>query len=224
MVLAVMAALDRRWRTGQGEYIDCNQSEIFANFLTVPYLQYTVNGEEPTRMGNRDPRAVPHGAFRCRDEDRWCAIAVFSEQEWINLCEALGNPQWTGDSRFATFASRRRNEDELERLVEEWTISHSAEEVMTRMQAAVVGAGVVQTGEDLMEHDPQLKYRHFFWEVDHPEIGNYHPRRPPFVLSKSPCEVRTAPLLGEHTEYALKEILGMSDEEIADLVVAGAVE
>ncbi len=95
---------------------------------------------------------------------------------------------------------------------------------MSLMQAAGVAAGVVATGEDLLEHDPQLRHRHFFWEVAHPEIEKYRIAGPAFVLSKSPCEVRRAPLLGEHNEYALKEILGMSDDGIAELVIEGALE
>ena len=95
---------------------------------------------------------------------------------------------------------------------------------MAKMQAAGVGAGVLQTGEDLLEHDPQLKHRHFFWELDHPVIGKYRAWGPAFIMSKSPCELRRAAVLSEHNEYALKEILGMSDEEIAELVIAGAIE
>ncbi|MBI3040189.1 MAG: CoA transferase, partial [Chloroflexi bacterium] len=87
-----------------------------------------------------------------------------------------------------------------------------------------VAAGVVETGEDLLEHDPQLKHRRFFQELDHPEIGKHYARGPAFMLSKVPCELRRAPLLGEHNEYALKEILGMTDEEIAELVIEGVVE
>jgi len=75
-----------------------------------------------------------------------------------------------------------------------------------------------------VEHDPHLKHRHYFWEVDHPEVGKYYAYRPPFVLSKAACEVQRAPLLGEHNEYVLKHILGMSDEEIAELVIEGVVE
>ena len=96
-------------------------------------------------------------------------------------------------------------------------VAITAEEVMNMMQVAGVAAGVVQNGEDLLEHDPQLRHRYFFWELDHPEIGRYRAPRQSLVLSKVPCELRRAPLLGEHTEYALKEILGMSDEEIAEL-------
>ncbi len=92
------------------------------------------------------------------------------------------------------------------------------------MQAAGVAGGVVETGEDMMEYDPQLQQRHFFYEFDHPEIGKHRIGRLSFMLSKSPYEVRRAPLLGEHNEHALKEILGMSDDEIAELVIEGVVE
>ena len=95
---------------------------------------------------------------------------------------------------------------------------------MSMMQAAGVGAGVVQTAEDLLEHDPQLKHLHFFWEVDHSEIGKHYSPTSPFVLSKSACELRPAPLLGEHSEYAFKEILGLSDEEIVELVVEEVIK
>jgi crotonobetainyl-CoA:carnitine CoA-transferase CaiB-like acyl-CoA transferase len=175
-------------------------------------------------MGNRCPHAAPHGAYQCQGDDRWCSIAVFTDKDWENFCRVIGNPAWTKDPRFATLALRKENEDELDCLVEEWTISHSAEEITARMQAAGVAAGTVQTTEDAMDHDPQLRQRGFFCELDHPEIGKYRAPRSSFVLSKSPCELKRAPLLGEHNEYALKEILGMSDEEIAELVIEGVLE
>ena len=220
----ILAALLYRQRTGKGQRIDLSQYEAGAHFLAPLILDYSVNGRVADRMGNRYPYAAPHNAFRCQGEDRWCAIAVFTDEEWENFCKVIGNPAWTKDAKFATLQARKENEEKLDRLVEEWTINHSAEEVMRMMQAAGVAAGVLQTGEDLLEHDPQLKHRHFFWELDHPEIGRYRAPGPPFILSKSPYELRRAPLLGEHNEYALKEILGMSDEEIAELVVEGAVE
>lgn len=223
-VLVILAALDYRRRTGQGQYLDMSQYEDGVQFLGPLLLDYTVNQRVAGRIGNRCDYAAPHGAYRCQGQDRWCAIAVFTDEEWESFCRVIGDPSWTNDARFVTLLARKQNEDELERLVEEWTINHSAEEVMTLMQAAGVGAGVLQNGEDLMEHDPQLKHRRFFWELDHPEVGKYRAPRAGFLLSKVPCELRYAPLLGEHNEYVLKEILGMSDDEIAELVVAGVLE
>ena len=95
---------------------------------------------------------------------------------------------------------------------------------MALMQAAGVAAGLVETGEDMMENDPQLKHRHFFRKLDHPEIGEHRIGGTSFLLSKAPYELRRAPVLGEHNEYALKEILGMSDDEVAELVIKGALE
>ena len=222
-ISTVMAALDYRRRTGKGQYIDLSQYETGIHFLGPLILDYTVNQRVANRMGNRCADAAPHGAYRCRGEDRWCAIAVFTDEEWQSFVRVIGNTAWTGNPTFASLRARKENEDELDRLVEEWTIKQSAEEVMTMMQAAGVAAGVLQTGEDLLEHDPQLKHRNSFWELDHPEIGKYRPPRPSFVLSKSSCELRRAPLLGEHNEYALKEFLGMSEEEIAELVIDGVI-
>ncbi|MFC1864696.1 CaiB/BaiF CoA transferase family protein [Chloroflexota bacterium] len=222
--VAILAALDYRRRTGKGQYLDLSQYETGVCFMAPLILDYAVNRRVADRMGNRYEYAAPHGAYRCRGEDRWCAIAVLTDEEWQSFCKVIGSPAWTNEPRFSTLLARKQNEEELDRLVEEWTINHSSEEVMSMMQAAGVAAGVVETSEDLLEHDPQLRHRHFFWELDHPELGKYRALGPPFVLSKSPYEMRRAPLLGEHNEYALKEILSMSDEEIAQLVIEGVVE
>ena len=90
---------------------------------------------------------------------------------------------------------------------------------MKLLQAAGVPSGIVGTAEDQMEHNPQLKFREFYQERDHPELGRYRPPRQPCVLSKTPGEIKRAPLYGEHNEYAFKEILGMTDDEIAELAV-----
>ncbi len=222
--LAILAALDYKRRTGKGQYLDMSQFEDSIHFVAPLVLDYVVNHRVADRMGNRCTGAAPHGAYRCRSEDRWCAIGVFNDEEWVNFSRVIGSLAWTKDARFATLLGRKQNEDELDKLVEEWTVNYSAEEVMTRMQAAGVGAGVLQTGEDLLEHDPQLKHRRLFCELDHPEVGKYRPAGPPFILSKVPCEIRRSPLLGEHNEYALKKILGMSDDEIAELVIDGVIE
>ena len=223
-VLAILAALDYRRRTGKGQYIDMSQYENGAHFMSPLILDYAVNRRVAGRIGNHYPSAVPHGTYRCQGDDRWCAIAVFTDEEWESFCQVIGEPDWTRDAKFSTLLDRKQNEEELDRLVEEWTINHTAEEVMTRLQAAGVAAGLLENAQDLTERDPQLKHRHALWELDHPEAGVSHVPGPPFVLSKSPYELRRAPMLGEHNEYALKEILGMSDEEIAELVIDGALE
>jgi benzylsuccinate CoA-transferase BbsF subunit len=149
-VIAILAALEYRRRTGKGQYLDMSQYENSIHFMTPLILDYVVNKRTAERQGNQCSYAAPHNAYRCRGEDRWCVIAVFTDDEWQSLGRVLGNPAWTGDPKFATLLGRKQNEAELDRRLEEWTISRTAEEVMTSMQAAGVAAGVVETGEDLM--------------------------------------------------------------------------
>ncbi|MFC1991095.1 CoA transferase, partial [Chloroflexota bacterium] len=221
---ALISALDFRRRTGKGQYIDLSQYEAAEHFSAAAVLDYVINGREGTRMGNRCDYAAPHAAYRCHGDDRWCAIATFTDDEWEAFCQVIGNPEWTRNPRFSTLIARKENEAELDRLVEEWTVNHSAEEIMDLMQSKGVPAGVVQTGEDLL-NDPQLKHRDYFWWLNHSELGPFPHLGQPFKLSKAPAQARMpSPCLGEHTEMVCREILGMSDEEFLGLLNAGAFE
>jgi benzylsuccinate CoA-transferase BbsF subunit len=169
-------------------------------------------------MGNREPRGAPHNAFRCQGDDKWCAIAVFTDEEWEGFCRVIGNPEWTKSPKFATLSARKENEDELDKLVSEWTINYPAKEVMVKMQEAGVPAGVLQTTEEIVDYDPQVKARELLPTRHHPVMGDCLHARWPFILSKTPGEIRTTPCLGEHNYYVCTEILGMSDEEYTELV------
>jgi benzylsuccinate CoA-transferase BbsF subunit len=183
-----------------------------------------VNGTIVNRDGNRDPNAAPHGAFRCAGEDRWCVIAVFTDEEWQILCGVMGKPDLARDSRFATPARRKEAESEVEKIVEEWTKNLPAAQVMNKLQEAGVPAGLVETAEDL-HNDPQLKYRHHFWVFDHPVFGSHTGEAPAFHLSRTPSrQYRRAPCMGEHNEYVCTQILGMSDEEFVEMLTGGAFE
>lgn len=220
----LIAALDYRNRTGKGQYLDFSQFEIGLQFIAPVLLDYTVNGHVADRMGNRSTCEAPHGAYPCRGDDRWCAICVSSDQEWQAFCKVIGNPEWTRDPKFATLSGRLQNEDELNRLVGEWTVNFTAEDIMTMMQAAGISAGVCLTNEDL-HNDPQLKHRHYFWVKEHGEIGPMAHDGCAFILSKTPYEVRWAgPCLGEHNEYVYTQILGMSEKEFDEFLVAGIFE
>ena len=223
-VSMILAALLYRRRTGRGMYIDMSQFESAVHFMAPPVVDYFVNQRVADRMGNKCTYAAPHNAYQCLGEDCWCAIAVSTDQEWQSFCEVVGHREWITDPKFATLLARKKNEEELDGLITTWTISRSAEDIMEMMQRAGVPAGILETGEDLLERDPQIKHRRTFREVDHPRMGTHHPIASPFVMSRSSDEVRSSPLLGEHNEYVLKQILGMSDDEIADLVISGAVE
>lgn len=214
---AIVSALDYRRRTGKGQYIDAGMLEACVHQITPALLDLQVNGNLPMRNANRIPHACPHGVFPCRGEDRWCAIAVFTEEEWQSFCRVIGEPEWTGDSKYNSLAARKDHEDELEALVAEWTIRHTAGEVMETMQTAGVPAGVVQTMQEVVDEDPQLKEREFLIPLEHPEIGVFGHPTPPYKLLKTPARIRTSPCLGEHTEYICTGLLGMSDEEFLEL-------
>lgn len=214
---ALMAALDYRRRTGKGQRLDLSQYEASIHFLAPMLLDYTVNGREFMRRGNKSNRAAPHGVYRCKGDDRWVAIAVYTDEEWESFCRVVGNPEWSRKPEFATLLSRTKNSDELDKRVEKWTMNRTPEEVMTQMQEAGVAAGVVLNNEDLW-NDPQLKHYEAFSEFEHPEIGSCSSHRRPVDLSKMDWELRRAPLLGEHTEYVCTQLLGMSDEEFVELM------
>jgi benzylsuccinate CoA-transferase BbsF subunit len=218
LVTAVVAALDFRRRTSKGQYIDHSQFEAGVHALSSAILSFTANGESTPQVGNRDALAAPHGCYCCQGDDRWCAIAVTSDEEWWSFCAVLGNPAWTKDKRFSSLSARKQNENELDSLVEEWTQYHTAEDVMTRLQSAGVAAGVVANGEDLNKN-PQLAARGYFKVLNHTEIGPVPFSNPPFRFAKTPSEVRLpAPCFGEHTEFVCREILKIPDEEFIDLL------
>ena len=219
----IMAALLYRQRTGKGVYIDESQFECGLKFLRPAILDYTVNGRVAKRMGNRNPQGAPHGVFKCRGEDRWVAIAVFSDEDWISFCRVIGKSEWIKDGRFATIGARKKNEDDLEKLVEQWTVKYNPEDIMQKLQSAGISAGVVATFEDLMDNDPQLRHRGAFPTVEHPVTGMQIHRAPSYKMSLTPPEIRPAPMLGEHNRYVLKDIVGLTDADIDDLLAEGCI-
>lgn len=222
--LAILEALEFRHTTGKGQYIDLSEMESMSTLLGPALLDYSVNGRNPTPCGNRSAHRIasPHGVYRCKGDDRWCAIAVFTEEEWGSFCKALGYPSWTEEERFATSSNRWRNIDQLDVLVEEWTKEHYAEEVMSLLQEAGVAAGVVQDASDLSQ-DAQLKARGFFTYMDHPVSGKISSDGNPIKLSSTPASFqRAAPLLGQDNEYVYLQLLGM-DRDDFDLYIAEGV-
>ncbi|HEV2438773.1 MAG TPA: CoA transferase [bacterium] len=222
-LVAVLAALDHRRRSGEGQHIDLSQYETGLQFIAPALLDYDVNGRVVTRTGNRSAYAAPHGAYPCRGEDRWCVIAVRSEDEWRAFCAAASRPAWAADARFATLAARKANEDALDALVAEWTSRLEAREVMEILQAAGVRAGVVNRLSDLFS-DPQLRHRRVWRDLEHPELGRFYYEAPPFILSETPAALYRSPLLGEHNVTVYRDILGLEDEAIAGLAADGVIE
>lgn len=222
--VAVLAALDYRDRTGEGQHIDTAQYETGLQFLAPILLDYRVNGRVAGRNANRDPHAAPHGAYPCKGEDNWCVLSVSTDKEWQALRREMGDPAWAKEDRFASHEARKRHEDELDQKVGAWTPQFTAQELTGRLQAAGVKAGVINAMKDIYS-DPQLTERGQWVELEHPEIGKMHYQRPPFTLTKSaPGPSHRDPLLGEHNSYFYKELLGMADSEYAALVEGGVID
>jgi crotonobetainyl-CoA:carnitine CoA-transferase CaiB-like acyl-CoA transferase len=219
-MMALIAALDHRRKTGAGQYIDQAQIEGAVQFMAPAVLDYSATGHVTGREGNRDPAYCPHGVFQCSGDDEWCAIVVRDDAEWAALCRTMEHPGLAGDTRFSTVTARKEHEAEVEQFIAGWTRGLDKRSVMERCQAAGVPAGGVAKASDLFT-DPQLAHRNAFVTRSHAEVGNLRVNTMAFQLSAAPVEPRSAgPLLGEHTDVVLREV-GYSDAEIAECRAAG---
>jgi benzylsuccinate CoA-transferase BbsF subunit len=216
--IAVMAALARREKTGEGQYIDLSQYENGVQFLASALLHHDVNDEITSRGGNKTAGAAPHGAYPCRGDDEWCVVSVHDDTEWRAFCEATDNGSLISDPRFATYRSRKENEDALDELVAEWTQTYTAETVTHRLQNAGVHAMKVNTMADLYT-DPQLDHRNTWWDINHSEVGKHEYESPPFRLSETPAEPGLPdPCLGEHNEEFFRSVFDMDESRYERLV------
>jgi benzylsuccinate CoA-transferase BbsF subunit len=225
--LLLASALLHRRRTGRGQHIDLAQVEGGIVCLSEALLAWTANGEVMGRVGNRSRHAVPHGVFRCRDADdgreRWIAIAVHDDADWRRLVDAMGRPPWAIDASLAATAGRLARTGEVECHLDGWTRGHEAQALAERLQAAGVDAAPVRDLGDLHD-DAQLAHRRHFREVDHPVLGRHPAEMNAIGFSDTPADIRRpAPKLGEHTAYVLRELVGMSAAEYADLDARGVL-
>jgi benzylsuccinate CoA-transferase BbsF subunit len=204
----MVAALMNSRRTGKGVTIDLAQIEGTAATLGVTYLETSVNGDDPRPKGNHYAVAAPHGCYRCQGEDRWCVISARTEAEWRSFCGVIGRQGLASDARFLDLESRIKNRMELDAIVQEWTQARTAEEVMTKLQAAGVPSGVVQTGADLLK-DVQLRHRNYFASFDDSLIGPFEIPRSGIVfrgMNEEP--LRLPNRFGSDNDQILGELLG----------------
>ncbi len=229
---AIVAALEYRRRTGKGQRLDLAQFECAAQYLAPAVMDYMVNGRVIGRRGNADDRFAPHGVYPCANAERkytgdgpsWLSIAVENQEQWAAFCGVMSDSKLITDVSFSNMALRQENAAELDEKISAWTANRNARETMEKLQAAGVPAGVVQSQADLWE-DPQLEHRKFFTWLDHAECGPMPYDGLQFLLSKTPGSLRMPQaLIGQHNDVILREKLGMSDDEIGNLVAEGVLE
>jgi benzylsuccinate CoA-transferase BbsF subunit len=216
MALAVMVALFHHKRTGEGQHMDLSMTEVQSCGIGDVILDYTMNGRIAGPQGNNDAYMAPHNCYRCKGEDKWISIAVGSDDEWRKFCQAIGQPEWTKDARFANTLSRFNNREELDKKVTLWTIDHEHYEVMKILQAAGVASMPSKNSAEIFT-DKQYKDRKFIGEV----VYNGEKQLvlgAPFIISKTPADIyHPSPRWGENTDYICQNILSMSDEQIKKL-------
>ena len=222
--LAAILALIRRARTGQGQHIDLSMLETLAPTLVEGLLEFAMNGREPGRMGNHDQLMSPHQCYKAKgDALAWVAIAVGSDGEWRALCQAIGQPSLAQDPRFTTAELRKRNEDELDRIITAWTRERDRWEITRILQESGVAAIPTMTNKDLV-HDPHLAQRGFLVQLEPREVGRRIHAGIPWTMSGTPCTVGApAPLLGADTDDVLGSLLGYSTQQLKDLRESGVL-
>ena len=219
----VLASLRHRRRTGKGMLIDVSQQESAVSLIGAEVLAYQISGQEPERKGNHSSTVAPHNAYPCRGEDRWITIAVTNGQQWQALANLIEKPGLSEDGRFATNEARLNNQDDLDRIISDWTESQDAFQITDRLQEIGVPSSPVLRGPDLLE-DPHYKNRGTFVAVDHPHVGV---RRYPGIsmkMSATPGQIKWAsPALGQHNRQIYGPLLGLAEEEISNLEAAGVI-
>jgi benzylsuccinate CoA-transferase BbsF subunit len=222
--LALIAALDYRRKTGKGQYIEQSQFESAVQFLSPEIMNYRTNESVMKRQGNRLQNAAPHGVFQCQGDDNWIAISVLNEEQWKEFCRVIGNPNLSMRKEFGNLADRKRNEDELDKIITDWTIKYAREQVEEILQKSGIPACVVEKPADVYG-DAQLKHRQYWVPLNHPVMGEQlYDMQSCFILSETPRQIKSpSPCIGEHNEYVFKEFLKLSDSEIAEHIVDGSI-
>ena len=213
----IMAALSQRRRTGKGQRMEIVLREVTMAVIGEQFLGYQLSGEAPLRMGSRHRDTAPHNVYPCRGDDEWVVIAVGSDQEWRRFGDAIGNPDWCHDERYATADGRLKNQDELDSNISGWTRTRKKYNVMNDLQGHGVKAGAVLKSPDILS-DPHFKARKFIDQTDHPDAGTNHHPGLPFKMSRSERRMgMPAPMFAEHSNWVLAELLSLDESEIDSL-------
>ncbi|WP_051305507.1 CaiB/BaiF CoA transferase family protein [Desulfogranum mediterraneum] len=222
-IFAIMAALLQREATGRGQAVAVSQLEAALAMKPSDAMAWAAGAGALEAMGAGDPQAAPHGVFTTLGYRRWLALAVRSQTQWQQLKKIMAQPAWAEEERFSTLALRKQHEQELNQHLEEWTSHQYGDTLADQLQEQGIPAAPVNDARDAIA-DPQLRARGFWHYLDHPVMGTTLYNRAPLCFSKTPVQMtRAAPLLGEHTQQVLQEMLDYSEEEIRRLADQGVL-
>jgi benzylsuccinate CoA-transferase BbsF subunit len=232
--MCALTGLYHRNMTGRGQHIDLSQMVASVPLNGPALLDFTVNGRGSRRAGfppgnrahwpgtplvnnYRGPTVAPHNAYRTHpgEYNDWCVIVCHSDEEWQRLVRVMGAPSWATSDQFATVANRLQHQEELDRQIEAWSVTLGKYQLTELCQAAGVRALPVQSAEDRVGHDPQLRHRQMYQEMEHPALGPHKVQNAPFKLSETPAVNHLpSPLIGQHTQEIVEGLLGYSHDEL----------
>ena len=220
---SALSALRHRRLTGEGQYIEISMLEAEVHLLGDVLIGMQFGQEAPQRLGNRHRTVAPHNVYACRGEDRWIAIACRSDAEFGCLARAIGRPDLATDPRFADVVARKRCEDDLDAEITRWTEQQDHLEAQDFLQGYGVPAGAVLDMREMVE-SPHFVARTLFERVWNPEVGEVPHIRPPWKFSGTPATLdRPAPRFGEHNDYVLRHLVGLTPETMAHLDESGII-
>lgn len=229
---AILAAIESRNETGEGQKVDLAQYEVGVNLLGPTLLDYFANGNAAQPVGNKLPydKIAPHGCYQCRSvgtdviDERWLAIVCETDEQWSALKKCMGEPSWSDNAEFDTAESRWQTSSALDAKISQWTSDKDALNLMYQLQEAGIPAGVVQDSVDMVENDPQLQSKDFVRPAEgkHPILGYTFADRLPLYFEQTPCDVYLrSKSLGEDNETVLAEWLGLDPEQVKEGEAAG---
>jgi crotonobetainyl-CoA:carnitine CoA-transferase CaiB-like acyl-CoA transferase len=237
---AALTALYHSKKTGEGQYVDLSQVESGISFNGASLLDFAVNGRKTRRPGfptaNRSVGSDPHTtgfrgevgapynvyATKGGGDYDYCVISVLKDEEWEQFKTALEHPEWASDERFHTARGRIEAQETLDQFIAQWSVHHDKYDIMSLLQKHGVPCAALQSPEDRMENDPQLRHRNIFPSLEHPLLGTHRFENIPFRMSATQPELQPHwPILGKDNDYVLGGILGMSESEIQDLKELG---
>ena len=224
-LVGLMAGLAERDRSGKGQVIHLSQFETTVASIGRVMIEYAATGREPERLGNREPGLAPYGCFPCLGEDRWVVLCVENEADWVSLCGVMGDPGWASDARFGDMEERVANVEALEARIAAWTAEREDYAVFEACRRVGLAVGVVQTTEDMMRRDPQLSARGFFEEIPHFKKGTVQASGIPLGLTGTPGRTtHSGSSVGHDNRAVFREIVGLTDERVDELIAIGAIE